>query len=572
MPDAGNWTPVVFANAGPPAIDEDALNDIEDWIDMVDEEIRKSETCNFRDEKDYYYERNIKEIDNMTAASEWTADASTTVSNDTTHNVIGLNAVKFAESNDVASWIGMERAITSIDLTKFHDGSISTTNDIIMILFYVDDITKFTTFQLKLGNSNAKNYGNAWNPAGFSNEWNVRFLAKSAFGTTGAPDWSDIDYLRLDAFTTVNASGRYFTIQYIQMIRVDALYPGYPSAFQQYFGSVSGWITKYYDIHDLNTILYDERINALCIMHMIAENTDGCLLLYENCQSFQSKFEIVCKYAGYTASILWEYDVDNCIEVFISNDIFYINAIEAGVPTSTSIALDNALLANEKIVFLIEKDIDTIRAMLIKNGEQNKILEYETSITDLGNVFLGCQSDYGWSLLTDFVISNNQANLNMYNELRRGPKLYQLNEELSYVNNTITAIPDFLIRLAPNKLYMIDVYVYASAGSTNPDVKIDWNYSGVSLIGQRQCIGGVAVTASTEPSVDNNVRTSSSSLTGDIRYALNTYGCLIIEHFLLKTVEVAAYIQMRAAQYITDAGNPTVFGTSSHIIVTEVFK
>ena len=310
----------------------------------------------------------------------------------------------------------------------------------------------------------------------------------------------------------------------------------------------------------------------MLMMHMIAENTDGCVLLYENCQSFQSKFEIVCKYAGYTASILWEYDSNNCIEVFISGDTFYINAIEAGVPTSTSIALDNALLANEKVVFLIEKDIDTIRAMLIKNGEQNKILEYETSITDLGNVFLGCQSGYGWSLLTDFAISNNEANLNMYNEFRQGPKLYQLNEEISYTNNTLSAIGDFLIRLAPNKLYMIDVYIYASAGSTNPDVKIDWNYSGVSLIGQRQCIGGVAVTASTEPSADNNIRTSSSSLTGDIRYALNTYGCLIIEHFLLKTVEVAAYIQMRAAQYTTDAGNPTVFSTSSHIIVTEVFK
>lgn len=572
MAEFGNWTPIIFSNAGPPAIDEDALNDIEDWIEITDNEGRKSQTVNFKDLITYFWERNVKEIDNLTDASEWVADASTTVSNDTTHNVIGVNAVKFAESNDVASWVGMERAITSIDLTKFHDGRASSTNDIIMILFYVDEITKFTNFQLKLGNSNAKNYGNAWNPAGFSNGWNVRFLKKSAFGTTGAPDWSDIDYIRTDAYTTANASGHYFTIQYIQMIRNDPTYDGYPNPFQEYFGTVTEWVNKFWTLYDVNALVYDEKFDRMGFMKVIAEDIEADLEVYPSCYAFQGRFEIYCKYAGYTPSIVWIYDADNYICCYVSANTFYIYAMEGGVPTSDNIALSNNLLLNERVLISFEKDYDTGRAILIKDGEPIKILEYETTITDSGAVYLSTKHSNAWGIFTDFAVSNNIGSLDIYHDYSKGPKMYHLEEEQTYVNNTLTVIDDFLIRLAPNKVFKIEAYFDISCTSDTPDAKVDWNYSNVSAIHARAMWGGIAVTASTEPSVDNKIRTSHAGLSSDIRYAASSYSSPIKETFFIKTLQTGGYIQARMAQYTTDAINPLKLGTNSSVIVTEVYE
>src|SRR4030043_528889 len=133
----------------------------------------------------YFWQRNINEIENFSAASEWTADASSTLSDDTTNNVIGSNAVKLLESDNVASWGGMSRNITALDLTKYHDGSASTTAD-----------------------------------------------------------------LRVDSYSTINAQNQYFTLQYLQMIRADPDFATYTNAFQEYFGTSTGWISKfsvYYD-------------------------------------------------------------------------------------------------------------------------------------------------------------------------------------------------------------------------------------------------------------------------------------------------------------------------------------
>lgn len=571
----GNWTPITFINTTPPAIDQDALNDIESWIDIADEENRKSQTVNFEKIMTYFWQRNINEIENFSAASEWTADASTTLSDDTTNNVIGSNAVKLLESDNVASWVGMSRNITALDLTKFHDGSASTTADLIMVLFYVTDITKYTLFQIKLGTSNAHNYNYAWNPAGFTNGWNVRWIRKSVMTTTGAPAWNNITYLRVDSYSTINAQNQYFTLQYLQMIRADPDFATYTNAFQEYFGAATGWISKFSIYYDLFSVIYDEKINRLGTMKLVPADLYAGLHIYCSVLSFQGKFEIYSKLAGYTNSIVWMVDATNYIECYVNADTFYLNAVEGGAATPTSIALTNGLLLNERVLIGFEKDGDVVRAILSKNGEPIKILEYETSIADEGCLYLGTQGTSAWGLVTDFAVTNNAGNLNIYNEEAKGPRLVRLSADQSYANNTMTAIADFLIRLKPNRIYKIEAFINAhNAGSELADLKTDWSSSGVSLLSLKNCVGSDSTAASSQPNTTKN-RCSAHALATAVRYELSasTTEVAIKEDFIVKTTQAGAYINMRAAQYATTAGagNETIVDNTSYVLVTEVF-
>jgi len=570
----GNWTPITFINTTPPAIDQDALNDIESWIDIADEENRKSQTVNFEKIMTYFWQRNINEIENFSAASEWTADASTTLSDDTTNNVIGSNAVKLLESDNVASWVGMSRNITALDLTKFHDGSASTTADLIMVLFYVTDITKYTLFQIKLGTSNAHNYNYAWNPAGFTNGWNVRWIRKSVMTTTGAPAWNNITYLRVDSYSTINAQNQYFTLQYLQMIRADPDFATYTNAFQEYFGAATGWISKFSIYYDLFSVIYDEKINRLGTMKLVPADLYSGLHIYCSVLSFQGKFEIYSKLAGYTNSIVWMVDATNYIECYVNANTFYLNAVEGGAATPTSIALTNNLLLNERVLIGFEKDGDVARAIISKNGETIKILEYETSIADEGCLYLGTQGTSAWGLVTDFAVTNNVGNLNIYNEESKGPRLIKLATDQSYANNTITAITDFLIRLKPNKMYKIECHLNAvNTGSATPDLRTDWTYSGITIVGLRNCFGTAATSSADEPNV-TGTRGSAQSLDTDVHWSIpaNATYSVIKEDLIVKTGQAGGYIQLRAAQYTTDAANPTVLQDSSFILVNEVFN
>jgi len=60
MSDFGAWVPATFNNGAAPAIDEDVMNSYEDWIDIADEELRKSQSIKLKDFLTYFWQRNIK--------------------------------------------------------------------------------------------------------------------------------------------------------------------------------------------------------------------------------------------------------------------------------------------------------------------------------------------------------------------------------------------------------------------------------------------------------------------------------------------------------------------------------
>lgn len=574
MSDFGAWVPATFNNGMAPAIDEDVMNSYEDWIDIADEELRRSQSVKLKDFLTYFWQRNIKVIDDFTASSEWTAAAGSVLANDTTNNVIGYNAVKLSDSNDLASWVSMYRA-AALDLTQFHDGSASSTSDWIVCLFYITDVTKFTYFQLKLGTDNANNWYKAYNPAGFVNGWNVIMVQKSGFTEDPvAPAWNNITYIHMDLYTAAGASTHYFTFQYLMMVRDNG---GAPAPYQQYMGATTGWTQKL-EIYDyFNSVVYDEKINRLGIVMFNPTSWIVNLLLYSDVEAFSSKFEMYCKYAGNSSEVVWAGNADNYAKTYIGANVFYLVVYEAGVPTSTSIALTNNLLLNERIIIEFEKDGDTFRAILSKNGEVIKTLEYEAIglAVDSGEVYLADEGTNYYSLVTDFAISSNKNCVMLENEEANGPRLVRLSADQTYANNTITAITDFLIRLKPNRVYKVEAFINAhNAGSAAADLKIDWDSSGVSLLGLRNCVGSESTSYNVQPN-NTTHRCSSHGITAAVYYALSASGTYVAvkEDFIVKTTQAGGYIQMRAAQYNTTGGggNETIVDDTSYVLITEVF-
>ncbi len=581
MGDFGKYTPIAWINGGPPCIDADNLLSHEDVLSLTDEELRRSQCLNFEKSKlkEYFWQRCTKEICNFTSGDEWTAStASTDISDDTTNNMIGSNSVRFTEHDDNAGWLGIYKDIPSIDLSVFNDGQASSVSDFIYLIFYITDTTKFNVFQFKFGDDNANNYNYAVAAAGFSNGYNYLAAAKSAFAITGAPaGWDDITHIRIEATSLANAQDEYITCDYLQMVKEDSLFGGWPNSFQEYMGLATGWENKFDIILDILSVVYDEKLNRHGIMLMPPEPTGSVLHIYCSVLSFIAYIEMYCKYEDYSLGLSWEVDSDNLIETYVNNGTFYLSVTEAGVTTNVTVVLSNTLLKDERIIIKLEKDNDTCRAILYKDGEMMHVLEYETSIAadSVGCVYIQSSSANAWSLVTDFAISSNYGDLNLYNEWSKGPKLYKLFTTQSYTSNVLTNIDDFFIKLPANRTFRIEAFFsIQNTGSATPDFRVDWESSGVTALSNRVSVGGVAVSAATEPSSTNNVRTSVHGLTTDIRYALSAISTssAATENFIVETGNDGGYLQCRGAQYNTDAGNPTDLTTSSCVVVTEVFQ
>src|SRR4030065_2505319 len=98
MAGFGNFTPLTWANGGAPAINDTNLQSAWDILTTLDGEFYRAQTLNADDLLEYFHHSNCKEIDNFTNYTEYTAWASTTLSNDTVNNTMGVNAIKKLES------------------------------------------------------------------------------------------------------------------------------------------------------------------------------------------------------------------------------------------------------------------------------------------------------------------------------------------------------------------------------------------------------------------------------------------------------------------------------------------
>lgn len=570
MSEFGKFSEITFVDGTSPPINADNLNELERVVALTDSELARSDSVKFSEWSEYFFERNTNVLFYFTDYSSWTNHypANGSLSDEQSNNLIGNDALKMEIINAVAGWMSISQTKSTVDLAKFFDGSASTTSDILVIYFYVSDSAAFDDLEFRFGDD----FGNSYHldvGSGFSTGWNAIYPQKSDFNVIGAPTgWNDITYLRIAPHSVAGNVGEYMYFQHLGIIRQDPVYSGYCNPFQKYMGAVTGWENLFAIANDTIIVYrdYQDMIEKIGFMKLDGQADNTELRIYDNILEFISKFEFYCKYAGESASINWYADSNNHAVLYISSDTFYLDVTEGGVLTQTSQALDNSLIKNERFYIYFEKQLDTFRGILIKDGESITILEYETSIsadTD-GYIFLGQNTSNSYSFLTDFEIGRKPIG-KLPRELL--PRLVRMQAEQTFTNNTITNVLGLVANLAPNSFYKVDLFVVAACNSATPDIKIAWELTNCQAYTYRCCQGPPTNTTNVD---DTNIRSSEYGITTELSYGCESGGSetFIKETSIILSQYDAGKIQIKAAQNNTDAGNPTTIKSRSYMIIT----
>jgi len=579
MAEFGKFTELTFVNDATPPISASNLNEIERILEDTDNELSRSKDFKFDFYKEYFWQRNCKKIEDFQVVTGWTAcaadGASTIVSADTTNFLIGIQSMKFLVDTPFVSWVGMYKTVTALDLSKFNDGYLADDTQHIMVNFYISDKTKFTAIQFKLGTDNSNNYAFLYSAASLRNGWNCINASKDSAIVAGAPSWANITYIRCEATTPAGSINAYISVQYIGLYRKDPYSDLYFSPFQKYNGVTSGYE---YDGPEINfdtwALYYDPSIYRLGIMMLdnrAAVGNEATLHVYCSIINFISKFELYCKSAGESPSFTWQVDGNNYIEGYISSNILYLDFIEGGVTTSNNIALTNGLLLNERVQIIFEKEGQTARIILLKDGENIKKLEYEISISlsTSGCLFIGSQGALDNGFITDYIVGHKNILCDSWDTPRVIMKAVD-----QVVNNSTAFINDdeLFCNLPPNEIFLIEANIASSNISTDAaDIKFGWALTGdaVQLKGKHLFTMPTNITSC----VDGNLKATVFDLTTS-----NTVGhdgtsseTLTYERFLVKTGNIGGKIQLRFAQNSANASDTTV-DNQSFMIVSKVKK
>lgn len=557
----GIFSELTFVDGTSPPISAANLNEIERVVKLCDTELNRSAAIKFFKYKQYFYLRNTNVLLLFSDYTDWTNHypSQNDLSDESSNQLMNETALSMENLLATAGWMSISQTLSStVDLSVFYDGGASGTTDLIIIMFYVSDAAGFSDLEFRFGDD----FSNCYfldASSSFQTGWNCLFPAKTDFSTVGSPTgWDTIDYVRIAPYAAAGYAGEYMYFQYIGLARQDPLYSGFSNVFQEYMGSVSGWENVFQIDLDVVYMYYDQSytVEKLGLMSLNVGIQPNVLHIYCSVVSFISKFEFYCKIAGYSASVTWYRDSNNYAEVYISSNTFYMVINEAGTPASVSIALTNNLLKNERFYIYFEKDYQTLRAILMKQGEEIKVLEYETSISssDDGCVYIGKPSVYGYSFLTDFEIGNKAIK---YLTQETFESMVYSSTQYNLTSNSLVNIGDTLRRFSPFQTYKVEAYICAfNSGSTTPDVKIAWTSSNLTNVTSRYCEGPATATTTVGATT---VKRSYYGMSTQVSYGCDgtTNESYIKETFYVRAGKLGGTLQLQAGQVTTDAGNPT---------------
>lgn len=571
MPDFGNFTELTFVNGASPAINDVNLNEMQRVIKLTDSELALSNELKFLKDKEYYLNRNTQYLYLFTDYSDWTSayPSQTTLSDEETNNLINDECLKIENILATAGWMSIYQTLASArDMSAFIDGSASDTGDLIVFWFYLSDVDAFSQLEIRLGDDFSNSYFIELASYSLVTGWNAVYPEKSDFTTYGSPTgWNSISYMRVAPYVDAGYSGEYIYFQPIYLYRKDPVYSGYSNIFQKYNGTT--WENDFDIYSDVCGLVYDYSydVRKIGFLKLNIKSKVDDLLIYEDLNYFRSKFEFVCLQPGQAGSVCWYVSSGNYIQTYIYNNDFKLGGLESAAGRTVSVSLDNNLLKGETITIYFEKNGANFRAILSKGNEDMKVLEFTTTISasSLGNLFVGGYNETG-ALLTDFIVSNKKINL-LENETK--PRFFRKPSDQSFTSNSMTDVTGFSAYLRPYGVYKIDLYLIArNSGSATPDVQIQWVRTNCVILTHRAILGPSTVTTDVR---DTTVKMTEWS-TAAAPYGLEGSAdeSFIYESFVVATKELGGLIKLQAAQYNTDAGNPSVIEDSSWMIITPV--
>jgi len=540
----------------------------ENKINEIDDELAYSSNYRFDSLKRYFWMRNCKEIHMFDDQDDWAAINASTSLGEASDPDTGNEDVTFGDNDNNAGDIGMDDTIASIDLTKFNDGESSTTADVICLNVSILDYTAFTAdLTLKIGEDNGNYYSYTFS---MTESGRVTFQAKkSAFSQTGVPagGWGAITYVALETTTAADKLGFTITGLSLMMYRNDPDNDGYGNPFQIYDGSA--WSSFFEQNTDMWNLHFDPNLNDLCIQLLNDSNDtdeyDG-LKVRSNIINFVWKTIMHCRYDDYSSIMTWYIDSDNYAAAWIDDDDFTLLINEDGTPTSETFTLNTSLDYGERLEITLEKNSDTLRAIVSKGSEIIKVLEYETSINAVtqGDLYFG-YDDVGLCLIPDFMISNvNNMDLDNWDKPKIVVKKYDTSRDTT---TTLADDPELYAYLPPNAYFKIEAFIQYYSASATPDLKTDWDTNGVSKV-TNKCVMGPAT--SNTATTNTNMNSTTYGIGSDVAYGADgSLQSFAYEEFLIYSGTSGGYVKFRWSQYVSNGTSVTV-KAGSHLIITKV--
>lgn len=563
MANFGDYTKTEYVNTTAPALNQTNLNNNEDKLDLVDEELRRSQTFNLSQYLNIMYQCNTKEIANFQDYTDWTMAVGGTLSDDTTNYKLHNQSVKILEPDNAVGYLCMHRAC-DLDLEIFPSESASTTDDLILLVVYISDVAALTSLYFKLGTDNTDNYYLNIAAASLTTGWNYIVTAKKNFTSGGTPPgWDSITYIRCEWLSKANQLNEYVSFNYVQMIREDADNAGYYNPFQIYNGS------SWENLIDVGTsyryvLCYDRKYNILGIQCLNPSGYVNMLHLpYHDVSSFIYKCKMICTHAGESQNLVWYVDADNYIQCSMCGDFLLLLWNEAGVDDAYYEVFNEVFSDRDEIEFTFEKNDSLVRVIARLNGI-TRVLEHVTAIADEGCLYLGSMDQDSESLVIDMVLSNSQGN----NLIEKNKIKVILKSETETVNNSTVLQSDneFTTQLDENSIYEIEVKL-AVSGAANADFKTDWVVTGgVEQLTTRTCLGPATTSTS---NADCNMRATNYSLTASVSYGCDGSTAAYISEIFLVKVLATGTLTMRWAQNTAQASDTSV-SDNSYMKITKV--
>lgn len=586
------FSEITFNDGASPPINAANLNALEGVVNLTDKELARSQSFKLREYLEYFRKRNTKDIDiyddDQTSYTNGNP-TNATLSNESGYSGEGLiNSQALKATIDIAGAGYIDESIVlgnALNLTQFLDGSVSSTDDIIILLFKLSDQLAYSggSIYLNIGNGgigNTYEYDFDVDSWGFDTGWNVAWIPKSSFFIwSGAPNWNNIDFIQVQFDFNAGYQNEYVIINLLQMIRHDPNASDYPNPFQKYMGSVSDWINTFDQNYPIWTILFDNNIKnqklgmiklnpANFETPFTPDNYKNGMKIYDDINCFISKFEWICKEDHELPGVCWYVDSTHYAEVYITSSDLYLSVANGGAAVNTTWSFNDNLNRDEKIVILFEKDGDTLRAISFKGNEIMGACEYESTFSSSGDLFLGVSSDNSFGILTDFAISNSLNQLHLADE-NMPIAIKKTSNETVNSSTTLQDDNDLFCRLRPNQLYRIELFLMVASTSNDRDLKVAWSLTNCEQVTTRNVIGpDVSCTAaySTSVKISNFDLTASAvyGITSDTSRTSN-----IQESFLIKSGESGGFIQLQWAQYSSGAASVTL-RSNCYMIVTPV--
>lgn len=289
----------------------------------------------FKDHIRYWYSHNFKFIDSPTTDYIGLESTNISIITGSTRGLLSDNPTNIIPKTSGSKFIYFNGTIPSLDLTVFPDGTAMTSDDYLVVLAYLTDITYTLRINIGLGNSTADEYDYPFTSA-LSTGWNLLKKPLGGYDSViGSPSFNNITNIQVGArLSTVGRPSTVggHTIDYLAVVRAapdNATSSNY-SAFQRNINSThENELESYYNnivapVPNL-TGGEDAAIAQIPIEGTYLEDT-----YLRKVQDFDVRVTAVTYRSNEGPAIHVNLDADNYITLSLSSGVLRLAGLKAG--------------------------------------------------------------------------------------------------------------------------------------------------------------------------------------------------------------------------------------------------